>query len=210
MNYSNKKEVSGRAASIISVLFHPLLMPVYGFLIIFSAPTLFGYMPYDIKKLLLMIVIVNNVFLPLSLIPFLMNRKIITTWTVEKREERKVPLILASVLYATSSYIVFRLPIPIFLKSFVYASFFLSIIALIINFWWKISLHSISAGALIALVLILSLRMYTPLVWYLVASVMAGSLVMFSRLRLDYHNPPQVWLGLMSGFAGLFLFMMVI
>jgi len=210
MNNSENKDISVRVARIISVLFHPLLMPVYGFLIIFSAPTLFGYMPYDIKKLLLMVVIVNNVFLPLSLMPFLMNRKVITTWTVENRKERKVPLILATVLYATSSYIVFRLPIPIFLKSFTYAGFFLSMLALIINFWWKISLHSIAAGALIALVLVLSFRMYTPLVWYLIASVITGSLVMFSRLRLEYHNPKQVWFGLMTGFAGLFLFMMAI
>ena len=85
MNNNDKKDISGRAAKIISVLFHPLLMPVYGFLIIFSAPTLFGYLPYDIKKLLLMVVVVNNVFLPLSLMPFLMNRKVITTWSVEKR-----------------------------------------------------------------------------------------------------------------------------
>ncbi len=210
MVYNANKDISGRIAKIVSVLFHPLLMPVYGFLIIFSAPTLFGYMPYDIKRLLLMVVIVNNVFLPLSLMPFLMNRKIITTWTVESRTERKVPLILATVLYATSSYIVFRLPIPIFLKSFIYACFFLSLAALVINFWWKVSLHSIAAGALIALVLILSFRMYTPLVWYLVMAVIAGSLVLFSRLRLNYHNPRQVWLGLATGFTGLFLFMMII
>jgi len=210
MNFSEDKDISGRIAKVVSVVFHPLLMPVYGFLIIFSAPTLFGYMPYDIKKLLLLVIVVNNVFLPLSLMPFLMNRKVITSWTIDIREERKVPLILATVLYATSSYIVFRLPIPIFLKSFVYACFFLSIVAMIINFWWKISLHSIAAGSLIALVLILSYRMYTPLVWYLIAAVLAGSLVLSSRLRLAYHNPRQVWFGLMTGFFGLFLFMMII
>jgi len=200
----------GSAARILSILFHPLLMPVYGLVIIFSAPTLFGYMPYDIKKLLLLVVIVNNVFLPLSLLPFFMHRNIISSWTINDRKERKIPLIIATVLYAASSYIVFRLPIPYFLKSFIYSAFFLSLIATVVNYWWKISLHAIASGALVAVILILSFRMYTPLIWYLVAAVIIGGGVLSSRLRLDYHNPRQVWFGFLTGLLGLSLFMTVI
>jgi hypothetical protein len=210
MNKNENRDISSPAAKIVSILFHPLLMPVYGFLIIFSAPTLFGYLSFEIKKLILMIIVVNNVFLPLSLIPFLLHRNVISTWSIEKREERKIPLILATVLYATSSYIVFRFPIPFFLKAFVYSTFFLSLFATVINLWWKISLHSIASGALIAVVLMLSFKMYTPLVWYLVVVVVAGGGVLSARLRLHYHNPQQVWLGLLAGFAGSFLFMLIV
>ncbi len=69
-------------ARIISVVFHPLFMPIYGLLIIFSAPTLFGYLPFQVKKLLLLIVIINNVMLPFSLMPFFIHRNIISTWTI--------------------------------------------------------------------------------------------------------------------------------
>jgi hypothetical protein len=203
-------DFSAYAARILSILFHPLLMPVYGLVIIFSAPTLFGYMPYDIKRLLLLVVLINNVFLPLSLLPFFMHRNIISSWTISKREERKIPLIIATVLYAASSYIVFRLPIPYFLKSFIYSAFFLSLIATVVNFWWKISLHSLAAGALVAVILILSYRMYTPLIWYLAAALIISGGVLSSRLRLDYHNPPQVWFGFLTGLLGLSLFMTLI
>jgi membrane-associated phospholipid phosphatase len=77
----------------------------------------------------------------------------------------------------------------------------------IINFWWKISIHSVGAGALTALVLILSLKMYSPLVWYLIPVIIAGGLVLSSRLKLNYHTPQQVWVGLLTGFLGLGLFM---
>jgi hypothetical protein len=210
MSTDKNGDFSGSAARILSILFHPLLMPVYGLVIIFSAPTLFGYMPYDIKKLLLLVVLVNNVFLPLSLLPFFMHRHIISSWTINNREERKIPLIIATVLYAASSYIVFRLPIPYFLKSFFYSAFFLSLVATVVNYWWKISLHAIASGALVAVILILSFRMYTPLIWYLVAAVIIGGGVLSSRLRLDYHNPRQVWFGFLTGFLGLSLFMMII
>jgi len=196
-------------ARIISVVFHPLFMPVYGLLIIFSAPTLFGYLPFQVKKLLLLIVMINNVILPFSLMPFFIHRNIISSWTVENRRERIIPLLLTTILYSVTSFIIFRLPIPLFLKTFVFSTFFISIIVTVINFWWKISLHSTAAGAIIALVLILSFKMFAPLTGYLVISVIAGGLILSSRLRLNYHNPLQVWMGFLAGFFGLSLFMML-
>jgi hypothetical protein len=201
------KNLQDTLAKIISVVFHPLLMPVYGLLIIFSAPTLFGYLPFDVKKLLFLIVLVNNVLLPLSLMPFFMHRKIISSWTITERAERKIPLILTTVLYATTSFIIFRFPIPFFVKSFIFSVAFLSLIVTLINFWWKISLHSVGTGALVAIVLILSLRMYTPLVDYLISAIIAGALVLSSRLSLNLHSPQQAWLGFLTGFVGMVVFM---
>ena len=194
-------------AKIVSVIFHPLFMPVFGVVIIFSSPTLFGYLPFTVKKLLFFIIIINNVLLPLSLLPFFKYRNIISSWSVEKRRERVIPLLLTTLLYAATSYIVFRFPIPVFLKSFIFATFFLSLIVTIINLWWKISLHSVGVGALTALVLILSLKMYSPLLWYLISIIITGGLVLSSRLKLNFHNPQQVWIGFLTGNICLGLFL---
>jgi hypothetical protein len=205
----NLKDLPERLAKIISIVFHPLLMPVYGMIIIFSAPTLLGYLPFNVKKLLILILLVNNVLLPLSLLPFFIHRKIISSWTISERKERNIPLIIITILYFATSYIVFKFPIPAFLKSFIYAAALLSVIVTIINFWWKISLHSVGAGALIGLVLSLSFKMLTPLEWYLISAVIAGGLVLSSRLKLNLHGPLQVWMGLVTGFLGLTLFMIL-
>jgi hypothetical protein len=190
-------------AKIIAVVFHPLLMPVYGMAIIFSAPTLFGYLPFNVKKLLLLIMLVNNILLPLSFLPFFIHRNVITSWAITERKERNIPLIITTILYCVTSFIIFRLPIPLFLKSFIFASAFLSLMVTVINLWWKISLHSVGAGALIGLVLMLSLKMLTPLDWYLISAIIAGGLILSSRLKLNLHNPQQVWVGLSAGFFGL-------
>lgn len=197
-----------KPAKIVSIIFHPLLMPVYGMAIIFSAPTLFGYLPFNVKKLLLLILLVNNVLLPLSLMPFFIQRKIISSWNLSERKERNIPLIITTLLYGTTSYIIFRFPIPLFLKSYFFATLFLSVIVTLINFWWKISLHSVGAGALIGLIFILSLKMLTPLEWYLIPAIIIAGLILSSRLRLNQHNPSQVWIGLLTGFSGLLFFMM--
>lgn len=195
-------------AKVISVIFHPLLMPVYGMAIIFSAPTLFGYLPFSVKKLLFFIVLINNVILPLSLLPFFRYRNIISSWTIENRKERIIPLIITTLLYSATSFIFLHFPVPLFLKSFIFAAFFLSLLVTIISFWWKISIHSAGAGALTALVLILSIKMYSPLEWYLISVIFAAGLILSSRLKLNSHCPQQVWFGFLTGFLGLVLFMM--
>ena len=190
------KDFMNKPAKIISVIFHPLFIPVYGIAIIFSAPTLYGYLPFAVKKLLFLIVLINNVLLPLSLLPFFRYRNIISSWSVENRRERIIPLLITTFLYSATSFIIFGFPIPVFLKSFIFAASFLSLLVTVINFWWKISLHSVGAGALIAVV------------WYLISVIIAGGLVLSSRLRLNFHNPQQVWFGFLTGFLGLTLFMM--
>lgn len=190
-------------ANFISIVFHPLLMPLYGLVIIFMAPTLLGYMPGELKKVLFMVVLINNVFIPLILFPLFRSRNIISTYSIEAREERAVPLIMMSVLYSVTSFIIFRHQIPVFLKSFVFGSTFLVILATLINFWRKISIHAMAAGALNAVVLLLSVKLVSPLVWYLVGAILTAGLVMSARLHLDSHNPAQVWSGFFTGFAGL-------
>ena len=199
-----------KPAKIISIIFHPLLMPVYGMAIIFSAPTLLGYLPFNVKKLLLLIILVNNVLLPLSLMPFFIHRKIISSWALNERKERNIPLIITALLYGTTSYIIFRFPIPLFLKSFIFATAILSVLVILINLFWKISLHSVGAGALVGLVFLLSLKMLTPLDWYLISAIIIAGLILSSRLRLNHHSPTQVWIGLLTGFSGLILFMVLI
>jgi len=201
-------QFTNNLAKIISVIFHPLLMPVYALLTIFSAPTLFGYLPFQVKKLLMLIIVVNNVLLPVSFLPFFRYWNIISSWTLDNRRERVIPLMITTILYGVTLYMIHGFPVPVFLKSFFIATFFVSLLVTVTNFWWKISLHSTGVGALIAIVLILSFKMYSPLAWYLISSVIAGGLVLSSRLRLNYHNPLQVWGGFLAGFIGLTLVML--
>lgn len=207
MNTVEAKNFLLKPAKIISVIFHPVFIPVYGLAIIFSEPTMFLYLPITVKKFLFLIVLINNVLLPLSLLPFLRYRNIISSWSVENRRERNIPLLTTTLLYSATSFIIMRFPVPVLLKSFFFAVFFVSLVVTVINFWWKISLHSTGAGALTALVLILSLKLYSPLEWYLIWVIIAAGLVLSSRLKLNSHSPQQVWAGFLTGCLGLGLFM---
>jgi hypothetical protein len=199
MEPDKRKELRNKAAKIISILFHPLLMPIYGLLAIFFAPTLFWYLPFRVKEILFFIFLINNVLIPLSLMPFLRYRNLISTWVIEERSERVVPLLLTTILYFVTSYIIYRLQIPVFIKAYTYSLAVLSLMLLIINLSWKISLHSAGAGAMTAVIFILSVRMGATLPLQIALTIILSGFVMSARLATDLHEPKQVYGGFITG-----------
>lgn len=204
------KNIYDKLAWLVSVIFHPLLMPFYGLVFLLTAPTFIRYLPVEIKQLLLLVVVINNVMIPAGLLMFFRYRNHISSYSIDDRNERVMPLLTTSILYCTTSFIIFRFQIPFFLKSFIFATSVVSIILSMINFWWKISIHSAGAGAMTATILILSFRMQTDLLWYLAAVILASGVILASRLRLNAHEPLQVWAGFATGFLGISLFILLI
>ncbi len=186
-------------SKIISIIFHPLLMPFYGMLIILSAPTLFGYLPLKFKKTLLFVIMVNNIIVPLSLMPYYRFRNIISSWVIDKRSERAIPLFAATFFYLVTTYLIIRYQIPVFIKSFILSAAVLSLTISLINFRMKISIHSAGAGALVALIMILSIKMHTSLTGLLIGSVLVSGVVLSARLWLNSHTPKEVWSGFFLG-----------
>jgi hypothetical protein len=202
--------ITEKLAKIVSVVFHPLFMPLYGLAILMSAPTFLRYLPVEAKRILFMVVTINNVFIPLSLLPFLRYRNIISSYHISDRRERIIPLLTASILYCTTSFIVFRFQVPFFLKSFIFATSVVAIVLSMINFWWKISIHAAGAGALTATVIALAFRMHTPLTFYLLAVILVSGVILSARLKLNSHNPAQVWTGFLTGLIGIILFILLV
>ncbi|MCU0455634.1 MAG: hypothetical protein MUE74_04960 [Bacteroidales bacterium] len=197
------------SARIITALFHPLLMPLYGLLIIFYAPTMFGYIPENQKKYMIFILAANNIVLPLALLPYMKWRKLITTWTMTEKKERIFPMAFTSFFYFMTFFAVLKSGIPLFVKAFILAAALLSFILTIINFWYRISIHSAGTGALTALIIILSLKTHAPLLPFLLPAFLVSGLILSSRLWLNAHKPDEVWLGYLTGFAGMILLLLV-
>ena len=200
MNETKPVDSLNTAAKIISSLFHPIFIPLYGLALIFSTPTIFGYLPFATKKLLFLIMLINNVVLLCPLMIFLRKRNQILSWEMESLRERMLPLFFATMLYAATAYIVIRHPASIFIKTYIIGIFFISSSITVINNWWKISIHAAGAGAITVLALALSFRMYQVITWPLIAVIVMAGLILASRLRLGSHSPAQVWVGFLLGF----------
>ena len=171
MNDNEKREPLRIISEVVSILFHPVFMPVYGLLIIFFAPTIFIYIPGNVKRVIFMLVLINMTVVPLAMMPLFRYRNIISSYSLEGRQERVMPLALGLLMYILTTIIFFSYQIPVLIKTFMLAASVTAFIVLVITMMWKISIHSAGMGGLMATVIALSLRMGTPLTAYLAALI---------------------------------------
>ncbi len=188
-----------RLAQIVSIVFHPVFMPLYGLLIIFSAPTLLSFVPLKIKRLTLLVVIANNILLPLSLTLILYSRGVIKTIFARERTERSLLLIITFLLYLITTVLMLKMPVPNLVKAYFVSTTFVTFITILINFVWRLSLHSVAVGGLLTLVCFMAYLFEVPVTEYLAGMVLLSGLVMFSRLYNEDHEPVEVWTGFFTG-----------
>ncbi len=182
-------------ANIISILFHPMFMPTYGILILFNSGTFLTYLPFEYKRLIFIIVLVNTAILPMCLAPLYLYQKIISTIHMSSNRERIIPLLVSTLLFYFAYYLLNRLNIPHLIKSYILASAVAAFIAFLISFKWKISVHMMGIGGLFGAVLVISSRLMADLKFYWITIIIIAGFTGFARLRLDSHNPLQVYVG---------------
>ncbi len=203
-----QKEIFNNLFSkIVSILFHPLLMPTYALIIIFNSGTHYSFIPGQAQKIIYVLVFLTTFLVPVSIIPFLLQLKVISAFQLNDRKDRLIPLFITAISYYFSFYLLTRLPfhVPQFIKILVLASAILIIINLFINLKWKISSHLIGISGLLALIFLYSIVYYANLLYVLVILALITGIVAFARLKLNAHNPKQVYLGFLLGFVGMII-----
>ena len=192
-------------AHIISVLFHPLLMPIYGLFILLNSNTHYSFIPEPAQRILYIIIFLSTFLIPISIIPFLMSLKIVNTVQMKDRKERYIPMIITAASYTFSLYLINSLGfhVPIFVKFLVFAPLLLVLINMLINIKWKISSHMIGIGGLIALVFAFSIIFYANLTTIIIALIIIAGAVATARLKLQVHTPMQIYAGFFLGFTGM-------
>lgn len=187
------------AAKLLSVLFHPLfvgvLMAVY---LIYLQPAYFLGFSDKSKLLKLLTIINNNVFFPMLVVALLKGLGFSKSVHLSTQKERIIPYI-ASITFFFWTYYVFRSQpeTPRILVNMCRGMFFASSAALILNNYFKISMHGIACGGMIALVFLTiadgTLHTGIPM---MIALLISG-LVITSRKIVSDHN----WFDLITGFV---------
>ncbi|MRR18819.1 hypothetical protein EG827_01365 [bacterium] len=188
-----------KAAEVLSVIFHPLFIPLYGLLIIYSSPTLLSFIPFQLKRLIFILVLTNNVILPLALAAILYVRGAITTFNARDRNERVILLTFALMMYTLTAYLLLRMEVPNLFRAYFISVAIVTLITLLITTFYRISLHAAGMGGLLVLIVSMILLYDITTVWQMVTVLIAGGAVMSSRIYLDDHTPAEVWTGLATG-----------
>ena len=188
------------AAKIISSLFHPLIMPIIGLLIIFNTDSYINYtIPMELKKAVLLLVVTSTFIIPLLISVLLLNRNMINSLEMETQKERIIPYAFTIIFYVFTLYMLKRAPIPPIIFNFVVGATLSVILAFLINIKWKISAHMIGLGGLVGALICISIILEIYITPYIILALLIAGLVGSSRLILKAHTQMQIYAGFAVG-----------
>lgn len=176
-------------------------MPALGVFIIFNTVAYLSILPFDVKKSVFIIVFISTFILPVALIPFFLYFKIIRDEQIDDKQQRLIPLLITVIFYYLTYFFMARYNIPQFIRVFMLSATIAITITFFITILWKISSHMIGIGGITGALMAVSLRHNVDghsllLVFFLISGFLA-----YARLRMDSHNPAQVYAGYGVGFA---------
>lgn len=183
---------------IVSGIFNPLLLPFFGTILLFQVG-LFQLYPLQYKLFIMAIVLINMCLLPLAGIFLLKLNGHVSDFNVSNKKERLFPYIITVVSTAAGIVLIYRYNMPwIALKLYI-GSMLATIIAFVVTFKWKISVHTMAFGCIVASSFLICLNQgKNPLPYFVILFLIAG-LQASSRLFLKAHTTGQVTAGFFLG-----------
>lgn len=203
-------DTEARFAKIISYLFHPLLMPTYGFAFIFFTENYIStFVPSLLKYIILGVTFLFTFLLPTVNALILLKMKRIQSLEMETNEERIIPYSSTALYFFALFYLFYDAEFPSIFKIVILGAGISILLTFIINFKWKISAHTIGIGGIAGAALGIIYRVQMDMSIAFIAIVFLSGIVGYARLKLNAHSPAQVYTGFVLGFfieLGLMLF----
>jgi hypothetical protein len=194
MNYSTAK--------FISIVLHPVLMPTYALVIIFSVSHYLNFtMPPPLKFALFSIVIFNTLIMPVIISWLLLRKGLIKSFNMDKREERIIPFICNAVLMMVAYYMISQISIPKIFSMMLLGAAASVVIAIIINLKWKVSIHMIGIGGITGMFFGLSTFLLIDLRIPIVVSIIVAGLIGSARISMGAHRQAHLYFGFFVGFC---------
>ena len=145
-----------RLSRAVSVVLHPLVMPLYVILLLVAGPTQLSYFPASVKFYLLWVTVLYTAVIPLLSVGLLRSVGRISSLAIDDRRERILPLAIGIVCYLLCAATVARIPSAMIVRKFMLAGACCELFCLAVTFYWKISLHLAAQGAAAALLVLLT------------------------------------------------------
>lgn len=192
--------MADRISRGISIIFHPILVPLYILLFLLNQNLFFSLLiPSKSKLILSAIVAFSTIVLPLLSVWVFYRLKLVSSMKLNTREERIYPLLIVAIFYYMTYYMLKSFPISFLFSYYMLGSALLVICALICSFWMKISLHMIGMGGFLGVFLGLSFRLSVDLSGLIFPIIILCGIVGSARLNENSHKPSEIYAGFLAG-----------
>lgn len=196
-----------RLSKIISFVFHPALMPTYAFLLAVNFLPMLSDLTSNKQKIdLLRIVFIFTFLIPVISVIVLKKIKIVSSYYIENKSERKLPLLIAIISYyvlllffqeqSSLGFYYNKFLVSTLLNQLLLGALLILIFSFIISNFWKISLHMLGIGGVVGAFFAL----HSPDTLFLILLLLwCSGLVAYARINENAHTCNQVYAGFLAG-----------
>jgi hypothetical protein len=193
-------------ARLASYIFHPLLMPTYLFLLLSAVfPIALDPIQRSSHLLFISLIFIVTFLLPVLSLGILKTFGTIRSFHMDSRQERILPFVSITFLYLTVTFMFnYRTRIGFndnFMKLMLVIDA-LALIATLITFFYKISVHSLTAWGIVAILVLLNKASEANTLFYpaIIAVALTG-FIMSARIVMGAHTLREVLWGGLVGLA---------
>ncbi len=187
-------------AHVLSMLFHPLLVPTYFLLILFRLPLYtMPNIPVNIKTMALLFVFVLTFVLPALVAAGMWFLKLIESMEMRRQQERIFPMIAIAIFFYITFYSLNKLAVFQPAATFMLGSTVLVLLGLGFNYFYKISQHMIAWGGFTGALIALGLSLHMPFYFWSFGVILASGITGYARMKTASHTPFEIYSGYLLG-----------
>lgn len=186
-------------AKIISIIGHPIFHPTW-MMILLLVTGITRFTPGN-DWMFLTITFSLTCLLPALVIVMLKKWHFIGSYEMEERDDRLGPLFIMMLFLFVTFRFFNKIPLFSIYSFYLTTVIVTTILAFVITFFWKISLHALGWGCLTACLFIMttaSIRLY---LLYFIGCIIISGIVTAARLKLKSHSNTQIYSGFAMGFT---------
>ena len=200
------RKIANITSQIITILFQPLLIPLYSLLLLSLYTDLFSLYRYGIRSFLLPIIILTFI-MPAMFVLILKTTGYVKDITLSKAKDRILPYLIFIISNISLVYIFSKLNVPFWFIGFLSMSIFIALYGFIMNFFFKISAQMLALGAAIGTVIFISFMLegINPYGLLILLFLLSGC-VAVCNLYLERSTPTQIYIGFISGLVFSYLY----
>ena len=183
---------------ILSLVFHPVLLPFYAFVLLFHY-TYLAIMPLQYRWFVLGAVATFGVLAPCLFIGVFLWTNKLGIKDLADRKMRWIPYLVTLLSYATCLILMYRMHFPLYFSGIIQSVLFCLVLCLALNFRWRVSVHLVGCGLLVGGLYSYSLLFLINPVWWLCGFILLSGIQGTFRISYHKHTLWEVIAGFMAG-----------
>jgi hypothetical protein len=184
----------------LSYLFHPIFLIGWTCLyLLYINPIVFIGSNHNAKLLVILRILGTSIIMPFITVVLLKALGFIDTIHLKTQKERIIPYVACITFFFWSYYVSKKLDDPFELRTFLLALFLTASASLLINNYFKISMHALGFGGTHALLILMLFNNRMNEGFILILFLLLGGLVSMARLHQKQHQPFEIYAGYITG-----------